>query len=197
MVERSNWRDSRLGERHKLWGVPLPSASGLTTPPPISKRHRRYGPKIQAVDLDFPMIEYSSNRLYAIMDYKWVASMASKEPDRYASTNHALGNIHTKDGNEYSQVPFCAVFYRTDPWVFRIVPMNDEADRRLRFRSPIYSELLYVQLLYELRGEPFPAPLAKMLNTYLPTKKETLESEPLSGLIHDAESAMLFKEGIS
>ncbi len=195
MSERTGKRDSRLGERHKLWGIPLPSASSLSVPPPISKRHHRYGNQIQAVDLDFPLIEYTSDKLYAIMDYKWALSLEDLgRLSKYTSTNHALGNVYTKEGEAYKSVPFCAVLYRTDPWVFRVIPMNDEADSRLWGRSPIYSELLYVQLLYDLRDIPFPAPLARLLNTYLPPKKEVAECEPLNNLIADVAKVALFDE---
>src|SRR5258708_22686390 len=140
MSERTGKRDGRLGERQKLWGIPLPSASSLSVPPPISKRHHRYGNQIQAVDLDFPLIEYTSDKLYAIMDYKFALSLDDLgRLSKYTSTNHALGNVNTKEGEAYTSVPFCAVLYRTPPWVFPVIPMNAEADSLLFGRSPTNS----------------------------------------------------------
>lgn len=193
MGERTGKRDNELGERHAVWRIPAPTASLLSTPTPLSKRHYKWGPQILMVDIDFPVIEFGYENPVAIVDYKWV-SLDSLQPDRYTPTNRALGCLHIKDGQSYRPLPFIAALYRKDPWIFRLVPMNEEADRLLKSRSYIVSELQYVKWLYQLRRVPFPAQLARELNTYIPTKKEAPDVEPLSTVIADTEQVALFDE---
>lgn len=196
MGERTGWRDKDLGERHvNVWKIPLPIASLLPTPPPISGRHRKWGDLCLAVDIDFPLLEFGLSEPVALIDYK--ATPLNYEPDRYTSTNRALGCIHIKVGQSYRPLPFLAVLYAKDPWIFRLIPMNDESDRIFKSKTYVVSELQYVKWLYQLRKIPFPVQIAKQLDTYIPPKKEVSESEPLSGLIGDIKTVALFDEELA
>lgn len=68
-VERTNWRDARMSQKHREWGWDCP-----------------------AIDLDFLMVEYDRGKAVAIVEYKheWAARQFPHHPSYRALID--LGN---------------------------------------------------------------------------------------------------------
>jgi hypothetical protein len=70
--ERTGWRDARISERHRQWGILLP-----------------------AIDLDFVLIEYDRGRASALVEYKH-----ERAQPQYPShpSYRALSDLGSKEG---------------------------------------------------------------------------------------------------
>lgn len=138
--ERTGWRDEEISRRHREWGIALPAA-----------------------DLDFMLIEYSSRKVCALIEYK-----------RYTARPVNLDSssiVAISDFAKMGQVPFYIVRYwpATDshPWYFQVTPVNSYAYEYVPVKR-LMSELEYVNLLYRVRGVFMPDELALTLGDEVP-----------------------------
>lgn len=113
----------------------------------ISKRHREWGYDCPAVDLDFVVAEYNYGKPVALIEYKEKSAGPQKltHPTYKALTALANGYV---DG----ALPFLVVFYDTENWCFRVLPINDRAKVFYRHVEGVWiSEQRFVKSLYLLR----------------------------------------------
>lgn len=134
-MERTNWRDNEISERHRQWGFNCPG-----------------------VDLDFVMLEYNHGVPVAVVEYK---HKNAREPKMDHPTYNALR--HLADNHAGGALPFLVVFYCPEEWWFRVIPGNERA-RELyahALTDPvtgdaldccILSEQRFVRSLYYMRG---------------------------------------------
>lgn len=123
-AERTGWRDQSLSERHRRWGWNCP-----------------------AVDLDFPMVEYDSGKVVALVEYKneHAAPQKASHP-----TYQALCDLA-----ERANIPFLVARYADDFSWFKAVPLNNSAKHFLPETQQM-TEHDFVALLYRMRGREMP-----------------------------------------
>lgn len=125
----------------------------------ISQRHRQWGYNCPAVDLDFVMAEYNYGKPCALIEYKEKqARMPSLDHPTYIALSDLANNYVGVDGG----LPFFLVFYCSNDWWFRMIPVNKRASDFLTsmgaekgrnlIDTPI-PERWFVYLLYRLRKE--------------------------------------------
>lgn len=134
--ERTGWRDESLSRRHRDWGYDCPG-----------------------VDLDFPVVEFSTGQPVALIEYK---ALGARIPDLSSPTYSALRTLANN-----SNILFAVVFYNAANWVFRVIPANPQATNLLK-HSLVMSEREYVEWLYTLRHLVAPSGLLNRLNSYKP-----------------------------
>lgn len=134
--ERTGWRDDSLSLRHRVWGYDCPG-----------------------VDLDFPMLEFSTGQPVALIEYK---ARGARIPDLKSPTYAALRVLANN-----SSIPFMVVFYDASTWVFRAIPANQRGVELLN-HSVVMSEREYVAWLYRLRRLTLPTGLSNQLSDYKP-----------------------------
>lgn len=101
-VERSNWRDQEISERHRnYWGYNCPM-----------------------VDIDFLVVEYNLGVPVALIEYKHARA---KTPNLNSTNYRALTWLADKAG-----LPFAIAFYWPGIWAFRVTPVNEIARRHWR-----------------------------------------------------------------
>lgn len=122
--ERSGWRDARLSQRHRQWGFHLP-----------------------AVDLDFPLVEYTTSLPKAIVEYKH--EYAAQVPPDSASLQ-ALSVL-----GDWAGLPAFVVRYGDDLSWYRVRALN-ERGREMVPRAETMTEAEYVEFLHRLRRLPVP-----------------------------------------
>lgn len=121
--ERSGWRDEAISRRHRDWGFNCP-----------------------AVDLDFLMVEYNLGCPVAVVEYK---SHQAKPPVLKHPTYRALGELYNREGE---QLPLFIARYWRDVWAFRVLAVNESAQRWLGPNKWVdMSEHEFVTGLYKLR----------------------------------------------
>lgn len=123
-VERSQWRDAEISERHGYWGFNCP-----------------------AVDLDFVMLEYNHGKPVALIEYK---HHAAATPNVSHATYRALVDL----ANNYAPGPLPCLIATYNPthWTFRVLPLNERAQRHYAHcRGQLLSEQRFVRSLHLLR----------------------------------------------
>jgi len=128
-MERTNWRDNEISERHRQWGFNCPG-----------------------VDLDFVMLEYNHGAPVAVIEYK---HKNAREPNLEHPTYNALR--HLADAHSGGALPFLVVFYCPDDWWFRVIPANDKARTIYGHllsdgKGCVLTEQRFVKSLYYMRG---------------------------------------------
>ena len=120
-VERSNWRDQQ-----------------------ISERHRRYGYRMPAVDVDFLLVEAGGwNMPKAIIEYKHQCSDHQKWIKKSGVT--ILRNLGLM-----ARIPFVVAFYDDRKWSFHVYPLNFFALKFLD-KDALLTEQEFVRILYRMR----------------------------------------------
>lgn len=146
-VERSNWRDKEISNRHRDWGFNCP-----------------------AVDLDFLMVEYNMGKPVGLVDYKhFHALVPPNEPAFKQFIKHASYRALSMlcDGYRDGPLPFIVARYWPTNWSFQVFPVNAYAMRHFKFSESL-SEHEYVVRLYHLRRLVLNKELAGKLNTTKP-----------------------------
>lgn len=113
---------------------------------PISRRHRRYGADLTAVDLDFLL--YKGEQPIALFEYKLGLDRALPPGERRST--YAVSNLATLAG-----IPFFLVKYDAETWTFKVESSN--APGRGLVPRDLLSEAEWIDFLYSLRGERPPA----------------------------------------
>jgi len=123
--ERTGWRDLELSRRHRRWGWDLP-----------------------AVDLDFLFLEYDRGKAVAIVEYKHehAAPQNATHP-----TYQAMIDLGTRAG-----IPVFACRYKSDFTCWNIVPLNNEAKQWMPDGRIHMTERQWVTFLYKIRGYDLP-----------------------------------------
>lgn len=131
--ERTGWRDLGLSQRHRMWGLKLP-----------------------AVDLDFILLEFDKSQPTALIEYKseLAAEQFPTHPSLVALTH--LGNR--------ANLPVFVVRYATNFEWFRIMPLNAVAKKIIPERITV-PEREFVSWLYSIRGLSMPDEVLKLLDT--------------------------------
>ena len=111
----------------------------------ISNRHRLYGLKTPAVDIDFLLLEHTYGIPAALVEYK---DKHAREPNLDDSNYRAIKAL--ADGY-IRKLPFMIVFYCSDKWTYRVIPVNDTAKDSYA-ENQLMSEQEYVKSLYLLRN---------------------------------------------
>lgn len=135
--ERTGWRDNSLSQRHRAYGFDCP-----------------------AVDLDFPMIEYTRGEPIALIEYK---AGLSYVVDLEKSTYCALAKLANG-----SSIPFVVALYHPERFAFKLLAGNYHARNKLT--GSLLTEREYVTWLYCLRGLALPDAVARKLNTWKPAR---------------------------
>ena len=133
--ERSGWRDAAL-----------------------SARHRRWGKKINMVDLDFMAMEFYSEEPLAVIEFKHRRTMEIRA-DFYKGRYNAMRNLcdgyHRADSDgKYRHKPLhCLVaIYDAMHWTFDVIPLNDVAEKfYAHCRGELLTERRFVKSLYAMR----------------------------------------------
>lgn len=121
-VERTGWRDEALSTRHRIWGWNCPAA-----------------------DVDFLMLEYNLGLPCAWVEYK-------HRNAQMPSLNHpSIQAFNTMANALTPPIPFMIVFYDSQEWWFRVVPVNAAA-KQIYTHNQVMSEREYVTSLYTIRN---------------------------------------------
>jgi hypothetical protein len=131
--ERTGWRDAGLSGRHRLWGFKLP-----------------------AVDLDFILCEFDKGKPTAIIEYKH--ELAKPQFSTHPSYI-ALSKLGDRAGLPVFVVRYSSVF----EW-FKVMPLNSIAKKVVPERITV-DERTFVTWLYEIRGIQPPEEIFKALET--------------------------------
>ena len=117
--ERTGWRDEK-----------------------ISQRHRLYGRWARITDIDFMVVEYSSNAVpKALIEYKHFRSSFATHFQLNAYRN--LGDM--------AGIPFFLATYCNEEWWYRVSPQNNHAREWFTSEQDM-TEHQYVTFLRDLRG---------------------------------------------
>ena len=124
--EQLGWRDARISQRHRLWGV------------------------CPATDLDFPLLEYSSSRPVALIEYKHRSFRMYLDHPSLIALSMLASN---------SRIPAWVAEYDPDTWTFKLHALNGEAWDYMEAHKETFrrmSEEQYVRVLHDLRGIAVP-----------------------------------------
>lgn len=136
--ERTGWRDESISARHREWGFNCP-----------------------AVDLDFLVTEYNVGKPVALIEYK---HYRARFPELQHPTYRALSAL--ADG--YCEpLPFLVAFYWPEIWAFRILPVNEVAQKHFSAGETL-CERDFVIRLYRLRRLTLAVHLRDKLSRQLP-----------------------------
>lgn len=122
--ERTGWRDERISQRHRLWGV-----------------------ECKATDIDFLLLEYSN-------DFGKITPAAIIEYKHEYAPPQMLNNcqyLALKTLGDKADLPIFAVRYNDSFTQFLVVPVNKYATSTIRERQQM-TEKEYVNFLFCLRG---------------------------------------------
>jgi hypothetical protein len=122
--ERTGWRDQALSARHRRWGFDAP-----------------------AVDIDFLMLEYDSEKPCALIEYKAYQGRRINLDISGIRAVTVLANL--------ARLPFFVVAYEETVFWAYVKPMNAPASEHLK-GTTLMSEAQYVTLLYRLRQRAAP-----------------------------------------
>ena len=113
----------------------------------ISQRHRQWGYNCPCVDLDFMVAEYNYGKPVALIEYK---EKRAAPPSLDHPTYRAL--IALADGYIHGPIPCVIVFYCSEKWWFKILPLNQAAkDWCGHIEGETITEKRFVTGLYKLR----------------------------------------------
>lgn len=131
--ERSGWRDQRISDRHRKWGVDCPGA-----------------------DLDFVLIEYDHSIPRAVIEYKHELFKRSEVDPENPNIKAivALSNA--------AHIPFFVTVYNDELTLFTVTPMNELAKLYFPVGTERLSEAEYVAVLYAIRDRRMPADIRKL-----------------------------------
>ena len=122
--ERTGWRCEKISQRHRHWGYNCP-----------------------CVDLDFVVSEYNHGKPVAIIEYK---DKRAEQPNVDHPTYKAL--VALADGYMNGPIPCAIVFYCSDKWWFKVIPLNEIAKSYFgHVANEKISEQRFVRGLYLLR----------------------------------------------
>ena len=121
--ERTGWRDQRISVRHRLWGD-----------------------KLYAVDMDWLVVEFYYGKPVVVIQYKEVCCRGYLDLD--TAPLKALAWL--ADGRE---IPLWVVLYDLDanPPTYEVCPVNPTAQEQFGERR-IKAEEEYIRFLYRMRG---------------------------------------------
>lgn len=128
----------------------------------ISRRHRRWGFELTAVDLDFLLVEYHIGVPVALVEYKHHRATAV---DLDHPTYQALRNLADRP----PALPFVIARYWPDVWAFHVQPANNAAEHWLHGSADL-SEAEWVGLLHHIRSVTAHETVMHNLNTQKPPK---------------------------
>lgn len=127
----------------------------------ISRRHRRWGFTITAVDLDFLLVEYVLGLPVAIVEYKhWRAARLDLEHPSYLALR-ALAD-------RPPALPFLIAWYWPGTWAFRVDPANQAAVDHFGAGPVDLTEREWVLALHQLRAETAQAAVLRNLQDERP-----------------------------
>ena len=129
-------------------------------------RHRLYGFDCPAVDVDFLLVEYSSNRAVAIIEYKH--RIAGEERKEWSG--NLVPRILFKSAiltlralAKRARMPFFVAFYDDEDWRYEVYELFD--GKTYCMKKYDFTELEFVRLLYKLRGMKMPEGLDGKLHS--------------------------------
>lgn len=111
----------------------------------ISRRHRRWGFEITAVDLDFLLVEYHLGVPVAIVEYK---NHRAAPVDLEHPTYQALANLADRP----PPLPFLIARYWPETWAFSVQPANRAAADWFGTDPVDLSEAEWVGMLHHIRS---------------------------------------------
>jgi hypothetical protein len=117
-------------------------------PMAMSARHRSWGISYPAVDIDFPLIEYTHGEPAALIEHK---HEAAGEMRRDHPSCQALGKLATRAG-----VPFLVARYADDFSWFRVTALNANAEAFIPTKQVKLPEKEYIKFLGVLRKAVVP-----------------------------------------
>lgn len=124
--ERTGWRCEKISQRHRHWGYNCP-----------------------CVDLDFVVVEYNHGKPVAVIEYK---DKHAGEPNIDHPTYKAL--IALADGYKGGPLPCAIVFYCSETWWFKVIPLNEKAKSYFgHVANQKIPEQRFVRGLYLLRNK--------------------------------------------
>ena len=124
--EQLGWRDARISQRHRLWGV------------------------CPATDLDFPLLEYSNSRAVALIDYKHRSFRAAPDHPSLLALATLASNSHIPAWiAEYDPEDWSVKLHDLNPEALGYMEAHPHTFRRL-------SEEQFVCVLHHLRGVTVP-----------------------------------------
>ena len=136
--EQLGWRDARISQRHRLWGV------------------------CPATDLDFPLLEYSNSRPVALIEYKHRSFRADlNHPSLLALGTLASNSRIPAWVVEYDPDTWKFKLHDLNAEALDYMEAHKETFRRL-------SEEQFVAVLHELRGMPVPQDVLERLRVGTP-----------------------------
>ena len=144
--ERTGWRDEK-----------------------VSNRHREYGFNCPAVDIDFVLLEFNHGRACALMELK---AITANRANLNLSKNYSLRAL--SDLGSRAMIPAFLSVYCFNTWGYWVKPINDEARKYIDGWTD-FTELEYVQLLYEIRGELLPEDIKVKLSRKKPPRTKPRE----------------------
>ena len=131
--EQLGWRDARISQRHRLWGV------------------------CPATDLDFPLLEYSNSRAVALIDYKFRSfRMDPDHPSLLALANLASNSRIPAWVAEYDPDDWTVKLHALNGEAWDYMEAHPHTFRRL-------SEEQFVGVLHDLRGVVVPQAVLERL----------------------------------
>jgi hypothetical protein len=136
--ERTSWRDERMSQRHRGWGLHCP-----------------------AVDLDLVLCEYDGGRPVALVEYKHRDARLDLTHRSYQALR-ALGQ--TLSG----ELPVLVASYCAEDWWVIVYPLNAAAEAHYPTHARRLSEQEWVRSLWALRGRRADAATLAPLGTRRP-----------------------------
>lgn len=139
--EDTNWRDEDMSKRHREWGWNCP-----------------------VVDIDFLVCEYNLGKPVALVEYKRHINKVVNP----AEINYRV--LRDLADARHNPLPFFVCFYWPEIWAFKVVPMNETANKYLE-KDTIMSEYDYVSFLYKIRRIALKNEISGKLNKALPSEE--------------------------
>lgn len=131
--ERTGWRDIHLSQRHRQWGLRLP-----------------------AYDMDFILMEVDRCKAVALIEYKMELAAAQFASDPAFIALAQLGDV--------AQLPVFVVRYAQNFSWWKVTSLNEVAKKMFPERQDM-TEKEFVTFLYQLRGLKPPPEIFRFLET--------------------------------
>ena len=131
--EQLGWRDARISQRHRLWGV------------------------CPATDLDFALLEYSNSRAVALIDYKYRSFRMDLDHPSLLALGTLTSNSHIPAWiAEYDPDGWTVKLHELNSEALDYMEVHPHTFRRL-------TEEQFVFLLHDLRGVTVPQEVLETL----------------------------------